>query len=104
MFRLASLAIHLVHAGYLLVCSHRYRLIGSTAIGTYVTKMRESHQEFYTEALHAIVLFCEGLDDQFLVLRFPLFILRIRLDGRPDVILHVFSLSALFIQGNREEN
>jgi hypothetical protein len=80
MSRPASLASRLVHAEYVLVCNHRCRPADNLPNGTYVTKMSESHQEFCTEALHAIGLFCEDVDHQLLVLRIPPSILRVHVD------------------------
>jgi hypothetical protein len=80
MSRPASLASRPVHAGYVLVCSRRCRQADNLPIGTYATKMSESHQEFCTEALHAIGLFYEEVYDQSLVLRFPPSILRMRVN------------------------
>jgi hypothetical protein len=78
MSRPASLATQLVHAGYVLVYSRRYRLTGNLPIGTYVTNMSEGHQKFCTEALHAIDLFCEDVDNQSRVHRFTPFSRRMR--------------------------
>jgi hypothetical protein len=104
MSRPASLASRLVHAGYVLVCSRRCSPADNMSIETYVTKMSESHREFCTEALHAIGLCCEDVDDQLLVLRFPPSIVRVRVDDRLDVLLNVSFLSALVVQGNRAES
>jgi hypothetical protein len=63
MSRLASLASRLVRAGYVLVCSRRCRPADSLPNGTYVTETSECHGEFRTEALHAIGICCEDVDD-----------------------------------------
>ena len=62
--------------------------------------MSENHQEFCIEALHAIGFFCEGVDDQSLVLRFPPSILRMRVNDRLDVVLDVSLMSTLIMQRN----
>src|SRR6266436_5004846 len=92
-----SVASRLVHAGYMLVCSRRRRPADNLPNGTYVTKMSGCHQEFRTEALHAVGLFCENVDDQSLVLRFPPSILRMRVNDRLDVVLNVSILSVLVV-------
>ena len=99
-----SLASRLVHAGYVLVCSRRRRPTDNLPIGTYVTKMSESHQEVLTEASHAIGLFCEDVDDQLLVLRFPPSIHRMRVNDRLDVVFNISLLFAFIMQGNRAES
>ena len=104
MSRLASLAIRLVHAGYVLVYTRRRMPADNLPIGTYVTKLSDSHREFCTGALHAIGLFCEDVDHQSLVLRFPSFILRMLVNDRLDVVLNISPLSALIVQGNRAES
>src|SRR6266852_8510510 len=104
MSRPASLASRLVHAGYVQAYSHRCRPADTLPIGTYVTKMSESRRNFCTEALHAIGLCREDVDDQSLVLRFPPFILRMRVNDRLDILLNVSFLPALVVQGNREES
>src|ERR1700679_2867606 len=103
MSRPASMASRLVHAGCVPVCNRRCKPTDNLPIGTYVTKMSESHQGFCTEALHAIGLFCEDVDHQLLVLRFPPSILRMRVNDRLDVVLNVSLLSALVMQGNSAE-
>ena len=71
MFGPASLVIRPVHVGCVLGCSCRCRQPGSLPIGTYITKISVSHQEFDIDALHPIRFIREDVDDQLLVLRFP---------------------------------
>ena len=54
--------------------------------------------------LHSVRFFGKDVDDHLLVLRFPLFIFGMRIDGRLDILLDVPSLFALFMKGNRAEN
>ena len=104
MSRPASLESRLVHPGYVPVCSCRCRPTDNTPIGTYVTKMSESHQEFCTEALHAIGLFREDVDHQLFLLRFPLPNPPVSVNDRLDEVLDVSLLAVLVMQGNRAES
>ena len=104
MSRPASLASRIVQAGYLRVCRCKCSPADNLPTGTYVTEMSESHQEFCIEALHAIGLFCEDVDHQLLVLRFPPSSLSMRVNDRLDVVFDVSLLSALVMQGNRAES
>ena len=66
--------------------------------------MSESHQEFSIDALHPVSLFCEDVDRQLLVLRFPPSISWMRGNDRLDVVPDVLLLSTLVMQGNGSEN
>ena len=59
--------------------------------------MSESRHIFSIDALHPVSLFCEGVDDKLLVLRFPPSIFWMGVNDRLDIVLDVHPLFTLFM-------
>ena len=62
--------------------------------------MSESHQEFSIDALHPICFSREDVDNQLLVFRFPPSARWMCVNDRLDIVLDVFLLSSLVMEGN----
>ena len=54
--------------------------------------------------LHAVSIFYEGINHQFLVLRAPPSVPWVLVDNRLDILLNVLHLSAFIVQGNGAES
>jgi hypothetical protein len=66
--------------------------------------MSKSHQEYGIDSIHPAGFFCEDVDDQLLVLRFPTFVFWMRVNDRLDIVFNVIILSSLVMKGNMAEN
>jgi len=90
-----SLVTRTAHAGYVLDGSREDTPTGNTPNGTYMNMRIIKGLD--AGVSHAVGTLCERLDDEVLVLRFPLSVPWVLVNDRLDVFLDVFHLSSLVV-------
>ncbi len=97
MSRPTFLVTRLVRPQGLLDGGHKCVPSDNPPIGTYITKMSETHQEISIDTLHAVGFFGEDVDGQLPVLCCPPFVFSMGVNDPLDVILDVLLLSFLVV-------